>query len=1470
MTVRPRNRSAWATMTGAPLLPRHRGPMRTPPLVILLASACGTSGTLQPPLVTISPANPTTADDLTVSWRADLPEGAPEPEIRWKRNGFYQFEAEGPRVPAIATIRGDVWTAEVTVADGRRAPVTGSAEVAIANTAPTVTISLEPQAPRAGEALLATATVVDPDNDPITLTWIWDRNGGPTPFQDALIPVGTTRRDDVWTVAVTAADDEARSEPAVAQASVLNGRPALSNLLVTPARITVADAPSAEVTVADADGDPVVVSWAWRRGAELLSDTATLPAPATWARGDVLEVTANATDGVDPALPLSSGPLIVANALPALIDAPQISPATPTVTDTLRCTANTADADGDTVTPGAAWTQNGMPWSSEPAPSAATLRKHDLVGCTLTPDDGLDLGAPRDATPVEVQNSLPTLASASITPPFPSTDAFLGVVPGATDDADGDPITLRYAWYRGQQLLSTDRALDPQLTSRGDRVWVEVTPQDDEATGLPVVSAEVLIGDTPPYALDVTLTPAAPQGADPIIATPRGGDPDGDVIIWHYRWLRNGQPLDVPDSAILEPGQVVAGDLVAVEATPDDGQLLGPPVRSEDALVLDSPPTVLGVSVWPVEVREDTQLSCLVRGLADADGDPTTLSFAWLVNDVVVAGTSTLDGTSFNKGDRVRCAATPITVAATGREVTSVDVVVQNTPPILTSAELSPAAPRRGVDERVTLPPVYDPDPADADALRVSYAWTINGAPAPAAPVLAGTSFGRGDTIAVTVTPADPEGPGPSWTLGPATVVNAPPTITAIFLSPDPLLTETPAHAAVVADDADGDEVTLRATWKVNDVAVLEGSYTLDAAAFARGDRVWLEVTPTDGTDEGEVTSSAVLVVANTPPEAPSVTITPRWAVVGQDALRCTFDPTRDADSDGVTYQITWAVDGEPYPRPGDIGPGSQRWPLDTVNPADTGPGELWSCSVTPFDVAEAGPTAFAQASPVDVPLRGVSSGHWFSCALNRDDRVQCWGNNDDAQAVPSVPTATRLITAFNETCALDALGLPLCWGGNPLVTSFPFARFADLSLNLLHGCGVRTDHTLACWGDDVFGATAAPAGATFSQVAAGYAHTCARTLDGALSCWGLPVGTITDPPTTTGFTDLAAAAYFTCAIDAEGEVQCWGDTANVHPGPGPWRDLVAGVVNMCGIAEDDHLECWGEGPTEPPPEGTFLSVAPGAEHVCAVRTSGELVCWGSTLHGETNPPSDPLGAISAGVANTCAVREDGTPVCWGSPDYPITTPPDVTDLVSVRVGRDFACGLDHEGGISCWGDEVAPNLPPATRLAVGDQHACALTGADLVCWGADQSGQASPPTDTWVDVAAASDHTCGVTQGGQVWCWGLDAYGEASPPAILAVSVGTGVRNSCAVLTDNSLACWGDLATGVTTPPPGTWLAVDVGRAHACAIAFDGEVTCWGNDTFGQLHPPSDRFLEIDAGNDQTCGVTTAQQSRCWGVEVH
>lgn len=72
------------------------------------------------------------------------------------------------------------------------------------------------------------------------------------------------------------------------------------------------------------------------------------------------------------------------------------------------------------------------------------------------------------------------------------------------------------------------------------------------------------------------------------------------------------------------------------------------------------------------------------------------------------------------------------------------------------------------------------------------------------------------------------------------------------------------------------------------------------------------------------------------------------------------------------------------------------------------------------------------------------------------------------------------------------------------------------------------------------------------------------------------------------------------------------------------------------------------------------------------------------------------------------------------------------------------------------------------TKVAVGDQHACAIRAdGRLLCWGTDGDGRAppGPSQDTFVDVSAGSKHTCAVRSDGKMLCWGDDLWGVAPRP---------------------------------------------------------------------------------------------------------
>ena len=58
------------------------------------------------------------------------------------------------------------------------------------------------------------------------------------------------------------------------------------------------------------------------------------------------------------------------------------------------------------------------------------------------------------------------------------------------------------------------------------------------------------------------------------------------------------------------------------------------------------------------------------------------------------------------------------------------------------------------------------------------------------------------------------------------------------------------------------------------------------------------------------------------------------------------------------------------------------------------------------------------------------------------------------------------------------------------------------MSAGGFHACGVRTNGTLACWGNNSSGQAVPPAGA-FTQVSCGDFHTCGLRTNGTLNCWG-------------------------------------------------------------------------------------------------------------------------------------------------------------------------------------------------------------------------------------------------------------------------------------------------------------------------------------------------------------------------------
>jgi alpha-tubulin suppressor-like RCC1 family protein len=595
------------------------------------------------------------------------------------------------------------------------------------------------------------------------------------------------------------------------------------------------------------------------------------------------------------------------------------------------------------------------------------------------------------------------------------------------------------------------------------------------------------------------------------------------------------------------------------------------------------------------------------------------------------------------------------------------------------------------------------------------------------------------------------------------------------------------------------------------------------------------------------------------------------------------------------------------------------------------------------------------------VGLTGVvalTAGAYHTCALTAAGAVKCWGANyrgqlgDGTIVTRSTPvgvvltgtTAVSIAAGAASTCAVTAQGGVKCWGWN-----------GDGQL----GDGSTLDHTLPA---DVSGLTSG-----VSSVTSGYAHGCAVKANGTMSCWGSNVsgqlgdGTTVDrltPVAVTGLTGVAGASAgggHTCALTQAGGLKCWGDNSAGELGDGTTNSH-SSAVDVSGL---------GAG---------VSAFASGFSQTCAVTAAG-VKCWGYNAAGElgdgttTNrltptdiPGSSGATAIDAGGdslgLHTCAVTWQGHVLCWGDNQRgqvgsgygayrkAVAVTGLEAGITALSVGEDFGCAVTSAGGVRCWGRNWGGQLGDGTNTArsmaadvstlgsgiqsvsSGAGHACALTtGGGVKCWGWNGDGQLGNGTTTdslvpvqvsgltsgVLAVAVGIRHTCALVSPGSVRCWGGGGYvGDGTttqrltPTAVSVpeqvVSIAT-AGHTCVATISGKAYCWGgnddgQLGNGTTTATVSPVqvsslnsgvVSVSVGSApndsslpsSSCAVMNDGTARCWGNNEHGQLGDGTTTnrltpvyqvsgvtgVTAVSIGPLHGCALVAGGAIKCWGV---
>lgn len=227
-----------------------------------------------------------------------------------------------------------------------------------------------------------------------------------------------------------------------------------------------------------------------------------------------------------------------------------------------------------------------------------------------------------------------------------------------------------------------------------------------------------------------------------------------------------------------------------------------------------------------------------------------------------------------------------------------------------------------------------------------------------------------------------------------------------------------------------------------------------------------------------------------------------------------------------------------------------------------------------------------------------VTAGEAFACALLASKRVECWGDNDVGQLgrspkhlgqraapglVPGLRDVVDLASGANFSCAVEADHSVWCWGENTA---------GDLGRGL---------------GDLVAAApTRVHALGAATQVSAGSSFACARLVTGRVACWGsnsrrqlgiaAAVVLSVSPrvvPRVFGATEVATGDDHACALSGARTVTCWGSDALGQLGIGhparsepPGRavpihgvlEVTAGLWATCVLLTNSTVRCWGDG----------------------------------------------------------------------------------------------------------------------------------------------------------------------------------------------------------------------------------------------------------------------------------------------------
>ena len=375
----------------------------------------------------------------------------------------------------------------------------------------------------------------------------------------------------------------------------------------------------------------------------------------------------------------------------------QISPIGATSSDDISLTYTFSDQDSGDTESGTAiqWSKNGAHQAQYDG--LLTISSGDIIRgenwqASVTPSDGEDFGTTVNSNIITVANSLPSIASALLSPANPTSYDDLSASFSGDEDGDNDALTFEYRWYLDGALQNNLENLTtlPSIATRpGDSWEVEVRAFDGEGHSTWVRSSTILIEEqttnNPPTIDSVTISPASPQTSESLVASSTSSDVDMDPIVdTQYRWWKNGV-MTTSSTSTLESTMTSKGDNWVVEIRVNDGTDWSTWVASSNVEIMNTPPVLETASISVSEALTDQDIT-LSSTMSDVDGDALTMSIVWYLNGEIqteYSNQATLPSLATNKGDVWTAVVQAHDGETTSSQSETLSVTILNSDPIL-------------------------------------------------------------------------------------------------------------------------------------------------------------------------------------------------------------------------------------------------------------------------------------------------------------------------------------------------------------------------------------------------------------------------------------------------------------------------------------------------------------------------------------------------------------------------------------------------------------------------------------------------------------------------------------------------------------------------------------------------------------------------------------------------------------------